>query len=81
MKGIVIGEETTGRVKFNSDPVRVTLPGTGLVVTIPIAVFKLPGEAADRGVIPDVEVRYTIDDLRYGRDLELEAIERLEGNK
>jgi hypothetical protein len=71
--GTVVGQETAGRIKFSSDPVAVELPLTGLKVSIPVAIYALPGKARDRGVIPDVVVDPTLDDLRRGRDPIMEA--------
>jgi hypothetical protein len=72
--GTVIGQETSGKETFCSDPVMHTLPNTGLVVSIPVAVYALPGDNPNRGVVPDITVDYTIDDLRHGRNMELETI-------
>lgn len=78
--GVVIGQETAGRIKFNSDPVTVKLPRTGLQVRIPVAIYSLPGENADRGVIPDVVVEPTLEDLRDDRDLAMETVRKLLGS-
>jgi hypothetical protein len=59
------------RKLFGSDP------NTGLVVSIPVAVYALPGDAPDSVVVPDITVEYTIDDLRQGRDKELEAVRKI----
>ncbi len=77
--GTVVGQETAGRVKFCSDPVHLELPRTGLTVSIPVAIYALPGSSPDRGVIPDIVVDVTLADLRQGRDRVIDAVrERLE---
>jgi C-terminal processing protease CtpA/Prc len=75
--GTVIGQETSGKETFSSDPVMYTLPNTGLTVSIPIAIYALPGSNPDRGVIPDMIVKYSIDDFRGGKDKDLEAVRDL----
>ncbi len=79
--GTVIGQETAGRIKFNSDPVPVQLPETGLGVFIPVAIYKLPGSQGDRGVIPDIITVYTIDDLKKQIDKEMEIVKKLVSNQ
>jgi hypothetical protein len=76
--GTVVGQETAGRVKFCSDPVHLELPRTGLTVSIPVAIYALPGGSPDRGVIPDIVVDLALADLRQGRDRVMDAVrERL----
>lgn len=72
--GVVIGQETSGKETLCSDPVNHQLPNTGIVVSIPVALFALPGNNPDRGIIPDISVSYTIEDLRQGRDRDLDAV-------
>ena len=72
--GITVGQETSGRVKFCSDPVTKTLPHTKLEAAIPLAIYALPGEKPDRGVLPDFIVTRTIDDYQNGVDKEMEAV-------
>jgi hypothetical protein len=79
--GTVIGQETAGRIMFNSDPVAVKLPRTGLTARIPVAIYALPGENADRGVIPDVVVESTLEDLRNDRDRAMETVHELLGSE
>jgi len=74
--GILVGQETRGRVKFCSDPVTMALPHTKLEAIIPLAIYELPGDHPDRGVVPDIKVDRKIDDYLKGRDKELEAIKK-----
>ena len=75
--GSIIGQETAGRLKFCSDPVTRRLPHTGLEVNIPVAIYALPGDNPDRGVIPDIIINYSLDDLINKRDLEMEKVREL----
>jgi C-terminal processing protease CtpA/Prc len=75
--GSVIGQETAGRLKFCSDPVTKKLPHTGLEFNIPVAIYALPGENPDRGVIPDIIIKYTPEDLINKRDIEMEKVREL----
>ena len=75
--GLVIGQETSGRVCFGSDPVMITLRNTKLTGSIPLAIYTLPGENSDRGVIPDIKVTRSIDDYQLGHDIELEKVKEL----
>ncbi len=75
--GLVIGQETAGRIKFNSDPVAVKLPNSGLRVYIPVAIYALPGSDPDRGVIPDIVTDYSLEDLQKHRDKEIEKVKEL----
>jgi hypothetical protein len=75
--GLVIGRETAGRVRFCSDSVVVKLPDSRLKTDIPLAIYELPGENPDRGVMPDIVVSRTIEDYRSGRDVEIEKIKEL----
>jgi C-terminal processing protease CtpA/Prc len=75
--GVVVGQETSGRISFGSDPVTITMPNTKLKGSIPVAIYRLPGNNPDRGVIPDVEVSRSIDDYRLRRDKELEKVKEM----
>ena len=72
--GTVIGQETAGRVKFSSDPVVMRLPNSKLNLVVPVAVYILPGDNPDRGVIPDIPIEYSIEDIKISRDLEMEYL-------
>ena len=75
--GIIVGRETAGRISFGSDPITIKLPNTRLKGSLPSAIYILPGENPDRGVIPDIMVSKTIEDYRVGKDVEMEKIKDL----
>ena len=75
--GTVIGQETVGKERFCSDPVKVTLPQTKLEVIIPLAIYTLPGNNPDRGVIPDILTVYSIEDYKNHKDKELDKVREL----
>jgi hypothetical protein len=72
--GLIAGQETGGRKRLTSDPVDVELPNTHLRATIPVALMVLPGSHPERGVLPDLPVDLTIDQLRRGGDPDLDAV-------
>ncbi|MGD8342543.1 MAG: S41 family peptidase [Desulfobacterales bacterium] len=75
--GLVVGQETSGRVRFASDPVTITLSNSNLKGSIPVAIYTLPGNDPDRGVLPDIKVSRTIDDYHLGWDKEMEKVKEL----
>jgi len=75
--GTSVGQETGGRTVFTSDSILIELPHSHLRVWIPVAILGLPGDDADRGLLPDVEVKYTVDDHLTGRDKDLEKVREL----
>jgi hypothetical protein len=75
--GTVIGQETVGKERFCSDPVRIKLPQTKLEVIIPLAIYTLPGDNPDRGVIPDILTVYSIEDYQNQKDKELDKVREL----
>jgi C-terminal processing protease CtpA/Prc len=75
--GTIVGQETGGRERFMSDPIFVELPNTTLRAQVPVAILELPGNNPGRGVLPDVEVKYSIEDYVAGRDRHLEAVRDL----
>ena len=75
--GVVIGRETSGRESFGSDPISLSLPNSKLKGSIPLAIYTLPGNNPDRGVMPDILVSRSIDDYRLGRDKEMEKVKEL----
>jgi C-terminal processing protease CtpA/Prc len=75
--GVVIGQETSGRVCFGSDPVTITLPHSKLQGSIPVAIYTLPGNDPDRGIMPDINVSRTINDYHLGWDKEMEKVKEL----
>lgn len=75
--GIVVGQETGGRVDFLSDPKDVELPNSKLIAKIPVTILVLLGKDPDRGVMPDIEVKYTIEDYINQKDKDLETVKEL----
>lgn len=57
----------------------VELPNTQMIVKIPAYRIRLPVPGTDtgRGVLPDYPVSYSVDDLRQGRDRDLEKVKAL----
>lgn len=78
--GTIIGQETSGRVQLCSDPVTIELPYSKLKASVPVAIYILPGDNPDRGVIPDIEVKYSVEDFRDGTDREIEKVKELVRN-
>ncbi|MFC1739394.1 S41 family peptidase [Planctomycetota bacterium] len=72
--GIIIGQETSGRERLCSDPVTIELPHTKLKASIPLAIYTLPGDNPDRGVIPDIRINYSIKDYENGVDKEIQKV-------
>jgi hypothetical protein len=75
--GTIVGRETGGRESFMSDAILIELPGTTLRAKIPVAILELVGDNPSRGVLPDVEVEYSIEDYLAGRDRHLDAVRDL----
>ncbi len=75
--GLIVGQETGGRVSFSSDPIFVELPNTALRAVIPVAILTLPGDNPSRGVLPDIPVEYSLDDYMAQRDRELDTVRQL----
>jgi len=75
--GLVLGQETSGRIQLCSDPISLTLPNSGLEVTIPLAIYTLPGDNPDRGVRPDVKVIKTLETYQLNQDPEIEKVKEL----
>lgn len=57
----------------------VELPNTRMIVKIPAYRIRLPVPGRDngRGVLPDYPVHYSLDDLRQGRDKDVEQVKAL----
>jgi C-terminal processing protease CtpA/Prc len=66
----LIGEETGGRPNSFGEIYYYRTPYTGYLVTVSSAAFvRANGDTADhRGVLPDIEVPRTAEDVRAGRD-------------
>jgi len=75
--GTVIGQETFGKEKFCSDPIKLKLPHTKLEVSFPLAIYTLPGNNPDRGVIPDILTVHSIEDYQNHKDKELDKVREL----
>ena len=71
-KATFFGEECGAGYYGNTSGfvVMVTLPNTGLRVGVPLVLYTMAvdGYPADRGIVPDVPVTPTIEDLLAGRD-------------
>src|SRR5262249_17833046 len=80
-----IGEESGGGYYGNtSGPGAVlTLPNTKLQAYVPLMTYYMAVrdyKEASHGVVPDYPVKYTIDELREGKDKELELALQLARN-
>jgi len=73
-----IGEETGGGFSCNDNSTVLTLPNSGLNCTLATVAFETSAQelTRGRGILPDVEVRPTIDDLITGNDPVLGWIDR-----
>jgi len=72
-----IGEESGGAYYGNTSgpSAGVTLPNTKLLLEVPLMTYYMSvngNPAAARGVVPDVPVSYSIQDLLAGKDKEME---------
>jgi C-terminal processing protease CtpA/Prc len=72
-KALFLGEECGAGYYGNTSgaTASVTLPRTGLQVRIPLTLYTLAveGYPKDRGIVPDVAVAPSIEDLLAGRDV------------
>ncbi len=75
--GTIVGQETGGRETFTSDSISIQMPNSSLLAVIPVATLALPGNNPDRGVLPDVEVEYSLADKISKKDLDLEKVKEL----
>jgi len=74
--GLTVGQETGGNLNdINGGQILfLTLPNSGIEIDFPVmGGFTVPRQP-DRGVKPDIEIEYTLDDIVNGKDLELEAV-------
>ena len=60
-----------------SDPITLKLPHTKLEFTLPLAIYMLPGNNPDRGIIPDILTVHSIEDYQNHRDNELDKVREL----
>jgi len=82
-KAVFFGEECGSGYFGNTSGfmVTATLPATGLRVRVPLVLYTMAVDnyPKDRGLVPDVPVEPTIEDLMAGRDVVMErALEYLE---
>jgi len=73
----IVGRETGGRIDFFSDTISIELPNSKLISKIPTALMTLQGDKAERGIIPDRIVRYTINDFLNENDPDIETIKNV----
>lgn len=80
--GTVIGQETGGTQVMYSWFYDLVLPNSELFVGISTDRRWVPcGEHHDRGIIPDIEIEYTLDDHKADRDLEMDKVLELISKK
>lgn len=73
--GTIVGQETGGLPSGYGDTYNFKLPYSGLNARVSYKYFIRPSTKIDgKGVLPDVPVKYTIDDLLTGKDLEMEYV-------
>ena len=79
--GIVVGKESGGRIGFNCDPIDIELKNTKLTAKIPTAILVLPCGDPDSGLIPDIPVNITINEMQNNIDpYLLKIIEEIKKN-
>ncbi|MCX7041501.1 MAG: S41 family peptidase [Gammaproteobacteria bacterium] len=79
----LVGQRTGGNQRgLNGGQLAwLTLPNSGVSVDIPLLAATYSQDTPDASVIPDVEVRPSIDALRAGRDMDMERVKRLIGSR
>lgn len=76
--GTIIGQPTGERLDLTGEILEYKLPHTGLTLVVPTADYKAAcGDGRQVGVNPDIEVPVSIEDIRSGRDAELEVVRKL----
>ncbi|MFV0593895.1 MAG: S41 family peptidase [Draconibacterium sp.] len=76
--GTIIGQETGGLPTSYGDTYKFKLPNSGLNARVSWKFFLRPsGENDGRGVIPDIPIEYSINDLITGKDLEMDNVLKL----
>ncbi len=79
--GVIIGEETGGVLKAFGDLIHFRLPNTNLSAYCSHKTFVHPGYDGEvRGVIPDIEIKPSIEDIIYERDVMIEYVIDLVSN-
>jgi hypothetical protein len=80
--GTLIGEETGGVEVFFDEPILMTLPNTGIRF---LASYQYRwcacGQNTDRGIIPDYETTWNVNDKIEGVDTDLKLIQEIINNK
>ncbi len=75
-----IGEATAGTVgRGVQEPKHYALPSIGISIAIPDTIYATPGSDVSlerRGVVPEILIRATYEDVQNGRDAVLEGIRR-----
>jgi hypothetical protein len=79
--GIIVGQETGGLPSGYGDTFSFKLPYSGLNARVSYKYFIRPSGINDKsGVIPDISIRYLIDDLLTAKDLEMDyLLKRING--
>lgn len=73
--GLLVGSTPGGLLKSYGSPTSVTLPETGIVLNISRKRFVNVGGSEDNmRLVPDIEVKNTIEDDINGHDQVLEAV-------
>lgn len=77
--GLLIGQETGGNVRgINGGQILfLRLPNSGIEIDMPVMGGFAYGDQPDNGVIPDIQVRPTLEDIVTGTDVELNMALRL----
>lgn len=72
----ILGEESGGGYVCNGNPKSVILKNTRIKLNISQGIFKtsVKNIPKGRGIKPDIEIKYTIDDYIQKKDLEIEKI-------
>ncbi len=73
--GVIVGRPAGGNLRGLTAGVvlRLTLPRTSIVVSLPLLASVPPGSPPDAALDPDVWVEWTADDVAAGRDPDIEA--------
>lgn len=73
--GTIIGQETGGLPTSYGDTYKFSLPNTGITAKVSWKYFVRPSGVDDgKGVIPDIPIKYGINDLINKKDLEMEFV-------
>ncbi len=77
--GVIVGRPAGGNLRGLTAGVvlRLTLPRTGIVVSLPLLASVPPGSPPDAPLDPDIRVEWTPADLEAGRDPDVDAALRV----